>query len=185
MIDSTSQNGKRQREKRRRHNFSCRIQAEHQSQLGMILWYLEQNFIDNKELVSEFLRHAYYVRALTLANRKKDYNSSSFVNDNQYLKEEAVKGIFYFWGVIESLCAAAGISPESVANRLGGGSTESNSKSRDLRVSELASLMAEEIEVREQSGEKVSREPSSTPNKGNVAADSTDNMSKITSLFSD
>lgn len=168
----------RQNKKRERRNFSCRLQAEHQSRLGLILWYLEQDSISKKELVSEFLRHAYYVRALTLADRK-GYDTSSLVKDRQYRKEEAVRGIFYFWGLIESLCTAADIAPERVANRLGGGSAESSSK--DLKVSELASLMIDKIDEREQSGEAISR----NKDNGSVTVEKSDNMNKVSSLFGD
>jgi hypothetical protein len=116
-----------------------RLSGESGTGIALIIRYFQQAPLDLGDVSKELINNAYLVRAMR-------YLDEHSVDDTELvIKPEAWKNIWYFWGVIESICAASGIDSMDVLERL-----RSQGKSADgkpeapLKVSDLAALLEQD-----------------------------------------
>lgn len=154
-----------QRQERKRFRLSIqRLSAQQGSPLALSLWYIEKYPIDAKEVISDYLRHAFFVRSLRALRAFEDKQEIpgmatseqlQFLRDQSFAKSEAWKSIWFFWGLIESVCSAANIPAAEILDRLG---AETQSGTKDLKVSELASLIEDQLDGVEEENDMPEKE---------------------------
>lgn len=118
-----------------------RLSAQSGSALAFIIQYFEESPLDLKVVSQELIYNAYLVRSI----KYLDNDHAQVRDSDELIQPEAWKNIWYFWGVIESICTAAGVDSMDVLERL-----KSQGKSSDrtpgslepkMRVSDLAELI--------------------------------------------
>ena len=118
-----------------------RISAQSGTAFALIIKYFQQCPLDLKVVTKELIYNAYLVRSMRCLN---EYS----VDDSELLiKPEAWKSIWYFWGVIESICIASGVDSLDVLERLKSQGKPPNGASKEvgeMRVSDLATLLEQE-----------------------------------------
>lgn len=118
-----------------------RLSAQPGTALALIIQFFENSPLELKAVVPELIHNAYFIRAMKYA---KDEATEEL---GDLIKSEALKNIWYFWGVIESICVAADIEPTELLERLTSRSNPpkaSVSSSEDLskiKVSQFAQLI--------------------------------------------
>lgn len=128
---------------------------------------MERYPINAREVISNHLRHAFFVRslrALRASQNKADAQDIldmatkeqlEALRDKSFAKSEAWKSIWFFWGLIESVCSAANIPAAEIIDRL---RAETQSGTKDLKISELSSLMEERLDEEEVNDSTIAEE---------------------------
>lgn len=158
-----------------------RLSAQEDTPLGFALWYLNEYPLDIKEAVSNYIRHAYFVRALRALKGKEPT-----AKDRSFINSEAWQSIWYFWSLIEGVCAYSDVSFIEVVERLTSESSEGQG-TNSIRISDLANLMANRIEdiSNEENGSEL-KEPGkdSSPKEGDELAKDKERISHMSSMLS-
>ena len=116
--------------------------------MALIIQYFQKSPLDLGVASKELIYNAYLVRSMKSLGEHGDFGDSE-----PLVKPEAWKTIWYFWGVIESICVAAGIDSTDVLERLKsqGKNPEKTAKAvgGNIRVSDLATLLQQNGDLAE------------------------------------
>lgn len=99
--------------------------------LALVIRYLNESPVELRYAVLELLQHAYFSRAFDSLGEKSSLSE-------EYVRNEAFKSIWFFWGIIESICSSSSISIDEVLQRLGANRGELFPDKRGLSVSQLS-----------------------------------------------
>jgi hypothetical protein len=122
-----------------------RLSASADSSMGSVIRYLKNIPIDVRFILSELLHNAYFVRSISLGQnspRTRDRGKDSI--SEEFIREEAFKSIWFFWGHIESICSASNIPTSEVINRLKCADSQEASEWSGLKIRDIANWAEKE-----------------------------------------